>query len=168
MPVSPTVLEQALTLLTGELRDSTGALLLPPTRTVSVGHTRLSALGSGDPRIRTALEARCSVVIPVAMAGGGAASRVAAVVLARWRVWCARRVLARSGATRVRVLALVGAGDALFLAYGLTEPCRSYVETHIVLEASRAPQVALAKSAIGAIAGVSIAAELLVAVGERS
>ena len=168
MPVSPTILEQALTLLSGELRDSTGALLFPPARTVSVGHARLSALGSGDPHIRAALEARTSVVIPISMAGGGATSRPTALLLARWRVWCARRVLARSGATRVRVLALVGAGDALFLAYGLTEPCRSYVETHIVLETPRAHQVALAKSAIGAIAGVSIAAELLVAVGERS
>ena len=49
----------------------------------------------------------------------------------------------------------------------LAKPCRSYVETRIVLEPRRARHVALATSALAAVAGVSIAAELLVAVGER-
>ncbi len=168
VPVTPTILEQALSLLSGDLRDSTGAPLAAPRRAVSIGHARISALYSGDQRLHAALEAGGAVVIPVPTGGHDARSRTTALLLARWRISCAKRVLLRSGATRVRVLAIVAAGDALFLAYEVGSPCRHYVETRIVLEPSGSRYVAAAKSAVSAVSGVSLAAELLMAVGERS
>lgn len=159
------VLDQCLALLSGELHESTGAVLTAPGP-----HPLVAQPGdAGRATVVATLSAGGRVVIPVEPAASAGVARIAGWLTSRRRVARARRWLTAAGATRVRVLAVVARGrESLFLVYELGGSVQPYVEHHVVLRTQGESRwVAVVKAVVSRIIGADISVSLLVVVGER-
>ncbi len=155
---SSRTLAHALTLLSGELRDSSGEVLTP------AAHPVVAVQGDSDARAALAEGRRVALAVP--LASGGGMTRLPGLCLARVRLGSARRRLAAAGASRVRAFAMVTAGEALFLAYELGETIQPYVEDYIVLEPPGSGPARAARRALRTLSGLPTTVDLVVVVGE--
>ena len=147
----------ALTLLSGELRDSAGELL------TAAAHPVVVVQGDVDARTALAEGRRVAMVVPLASAD--AMTRFTDLCLARVRIASARRRLAAAGATTVRAFAIITAGEALFLAYELRGTIQPYVEDYIVLEPRASGPSRAAKRLLRTLSGLSTSVDLVLVVG---
>lgn len=158
------VLHQCLAMLAGELRDSTGAAIVPAATMPVV----VDPVETQRSTVMAALASGRRVVVPVEPAPSGNAARVGGWLTARRRVNKARRWLTATGATRVRTFAAVPNHDALFLIYELGGTAQSYVDRHIVLRSQGAPWWNdAAKAGLSRLIGADVSVALIVVVGER-
>lgn len=155
-------LEQTLSLLGGRLRDAGGATLGAATAVPLLLDDTVDA--SEAARV---LSAGQRVAIVVGPSGQGPL-RVLSWLAQRRGLAAARRRLTRLGATRVRAIAVVPGRESLFLLYELDGRARAYAESHLLIGAVPAAWVRMVKSVLRLAAGVDIAAEFVIVVGERA
>lgn len=155
-------LDQTLSLLGGRLRDAGGAALgaadaVPLLLDDTVDAAEASRALAGGRR----------VAIVVGPSGQGPL-RLLSWLAQRPGLAAARRRLAGLGATRLRAIAVVPGRESLFLLYELDGRARAYAETHLLVGAVPSAPVRMAKSLLRLVAGVDVAAEFVIVVGERA
>lgn len=155
--IGETPLAHALTLLSGQLRDSAGQVVTPAAHPVVVVQS--------DADARMALDEGRRVVFVVPLVSGGGLKRLTNLCLARIRIGSARRRLAAAGARRVHAFAIVTTGEMLFAAYELGNTVQPYVEDYIVLEPPASAPARAAKRVLRTLSGMPTSVDLVVVVG---
>lgn len=149
---------QTLNLLGGELRDSAGGILTVADRPV------VEVRGTVEARVGLAHGRRVAITVPLAPVG--LSGRVTALCLARIRINAAKRKLTRAGAVSVRVVAVVGSGDAPILAYELGEVIQPYIEGHVVLHPATASRADILRRGFEILSGLPTTIDLVAVIGE--
>jgi hypothetical protein len=157
-------IDEVLAILAGELRDSSGAVLVAPLRRPQLVEPHTTSVAA----VSTALASGGRVAALVMLPPPSGVVRMFTLLRTRLRLAGVRRWLQSAGANRVRMLAVVPGRETLFLVYELGGTVQPYVEEELVLQSQRQkPWVDVAKAVLRGLVGVETSVEFVVVVGER-